>query len=161
MVTFLETQYEMALQRKETKEVLDDLTTRNQRMMLSVINMEVTADIKEQSDSLTESLRSIARNRMCQIAPLTFQQMDGLNTVLPIGPGRSTPSVPSPPNRWQYSCPSRSRRSRKKAACTLVRMPFPEIFCFATSRIYRTTQPLYLVFPAPVSPSSPRSRSSC
>ena len=86
MVTFLETQYEMALQRKETKEVLDNLTTRDQRMMLSVINMEVTADIKEQPDSLTESLRSIAQNRMCQIAPLTFQQMDGLNTVLPIGP---------------------------------------------------------------------------
>ena len=78
--------YEMELQRKETKEVLDDLTTRDQRMMLSVITMVVTADTKEQLDSLTESLRSIAQNRMCQIAPLTFQQMDGLNTVLPIGP---------------------------------------------------------------------------
>ena len=54
--------------------------------MILSFAMVVTADTKEQLDSLTESLRSIAQNRMCQIAPLTFQQMDGLNTVLPIGP---------------------------------------------------------------------------
>jgi hypothetical protein len=78
--------YDMELQRKETKEMLDDLTTRDQRMMLATISMVITADSKEQLDSLSDTLRTIAQNRMCQIVPLTFQQMDGLNTVLPIGP---------------------------------------------------------------------------
>ena len=78
--------YDMELQRKEAKEVLDDLTTRDQRLMFSVITMVITADTKERLDSLTETLRSIAQNRMCQMVPLTFQQLDGLTTVLPIGP---------------------------------------------------------------------------
>ena len=78
--------YDMELQRKEAKEVLDDLTTRDQRLMFAVITMLITADTKEQLDTLTESLRSIAQNRMCQMVPLTFQQLDGLATVLPIGP---------------------------------------------------------------------------
>ena len=78
--------YDLELQRKETTEMLDDLTTRDQRMMFASITMLITADTKEKLDTLTETLRSIAQNRMCQITPLTFQQMDGLNTVLPIGP---------------------------------------------------------------------------
>ena len=78
--------YDMELQRKETKEMLDDLTTRDQRMILATISMVITAASKEQLDSLSDTLRGIAQNRMCQIVPLTFQQMDGLNTVLPISP---------------------------------------------------------------------------
>lgn len=78
--------YDMELQRKEAKEFLDDLTTRDQRMMLAVITMVVTADSKEELENETEALMSIAQNRMCQIATLKYQQMDGLKTVLPIGP---------------------------------------------------------------------------
>ena len=51
--------YDMELQRKESKEFLDDLTTRDQRMMFAVITLAITADTKE--------------------------QLDGLNTALPIG----------------------------------------------------------------------------
>ena len=40
---------------------------------------------KEELERLTEAIYSFAQNRMCQIVPLTFQQMDGLNTVLPYG----------------------------------------------------------------------------
>ena len=78
--------YDMELQRKEAKEFLDDLTTRDQRMMLAVITMVITADSKEELDNETEALMNIAQNRMCQIAILKYQQMDGLKTVLPIGP---------------------------------------------------------------------------
>lgn len=80
--------YDMELQRKESKEFLDDLTTRDQRMMVAVITMVITADSKEQLDMDTEAILSAARKHMCQMAPLTFQQFDGLNTVLPIGPRR-------------------------------------------------------------------------
>ena len=38
--------YDMELQRKESKEFLDDLTTRDQRMMFAVITLAITADTK-------------------------------------------------------------------------------------------------------------------
>jgi type IV secretory pathway VirB4 component len=77
--------YDMELQRKESKEFLDDLTTRDQRMMFAVITMVITVDTKEQLESDTDVILSTARKHMCQMATLKYQQMDGLNTVLPIG----------------------------------------------------------------------------
>lgn len=77
--------YDMELQRKESKEFLDDLTTRDQRMMFAVLTMAITAETKEQLDADTETLLAISRQHMCQMAVLKFQQIDGLNTALPIG----------------------------------------------------------------------------
>lgn len=77
--------YDMELQRKESKEFLDDLTTRDQRMMFAVITMVITAETKEQLEADTETIFSTARKHMCQMATLKYQQLDGLNTVLPIG----------------------------------------------------------------------------
>lgn len=77
--------YDMELQRKESKEFLDDLTTRDQRMIFGILTMVITADTKEQLDMDTDAVLSTARKRMCQMAVLKYQQMDGLNTVLPIG----------------------------------------------------------------------------
>lgn len=77
--------YDMEQQRKEAKEFLDDLTTRDQRMMFAVLTMVLTADTKEQLDEDTEAIMAIARKNMCQMAVLKYQQIDGLNTVLPIG----------------------------------------------------------------------------
>ena len=80
--------YDMELQRKESKEFLDDLTTRDQRMMFAVITMVITADSKEHLDTDTETILATARKHMCQMAILKYQQLDGLNTVLPIGTRR-------------------------------------------------------------------------
>ena len=77
--------YDMEQQRNEIKEFLNDLTTRDQRMMFAVITLIHMADTKEQLDSDTETVLSVARKHMCQLAVLKFQQFDGLNTVLPIG----------------------------------------------------------------------------
>ncbi len=77
--------YDLEQQRNESKEFLDDLTTRDQRMFLSVLTMVHTADSKEQLDNDTESLLTTARKHLCQFAVLKFQQMDGLNTVMPHG----------------------------------------------------------------------------
>ena len=77
--------YDMELQRKESKEFLDDLTTRDQRMFFAVITMVITADTKEELDQDTETILSTARKHMCQMAVLKYQQLDGLNTALPIG----------------------------------------------------------------------------
>ena len=80
--------YDMELQRKEAKEFLDDLTTRDQRMMLGILTLVLTAETKEGLDADTETVLSIARKHMCQLAVLKYQQYDGLNTVLPIGTRR-------------------------------------------------------------------------
>ena len=77
--------YDMELQRSESKEFLDDLTTRDQRMMLAALTIVLTADTKEQLDNDTETLFSIGRQGLCQFATLKYQQIDGLNTVLPYG----------------------------------------------------------------------------
>lgn len=77
--------YDMEQQRKEAKEFLDDLTTRDQRMMFAVLTFVLTADSKEQLDIDTETIMTTARKHLCQMSPLNFQQMEGLNTALPIG----------------------------------------------------------------------------
>ena len=77
--------YDMEQQRKEMKEFLDDLTTRDQRMMFAVITFVHTADSKAQLDQDTEALLSVARKHLCQFGVLKFQQLDGLNTVMPFG----------------------------------------------------------------------------
>ena len=78
--------YDLEQQRKETKEFMDDLSNRDQRMMLATFTIMLTADTKEELDSMSDALISIGQNRLCQIAPLKFRQMDGMKTVLPIGP---------------------------------------------------------------------------
>ncbi len=77
--------YDMEQQRKESKEFLDDLTTRDQRMMFANLTLVITADTKEQLEADTEMVLIIARKHLCQIVPLNYQQMNGLNTALPIG----------------------------------------------------------------------------
>ena len=73
--------YDMELQRKETKEMLDDLTTRDQRMMFGILTMVHLADSKKQLDSDTELLLSVARKHLCQMSTLKWQQVDGLNKM--------------------------------------------------------------------------------
>ena len=77
--------YDMELQRKETKEMLEDLTTRDQRMMFGLLTMVHMAETKEQLDSDTETLFSVARKHLCQLSTLKWQQADALDTVLPYG----------------------------------------------------------------------------
>jgi len=77
--------YDLEQQRKETREMLDDLTTRDQRMLFAVVTLAHLANTKEQLDSDTETLQSVARKHLCQLTPLNWQQADGLNTALPYG----------------------------------------------------------------------------
>ena len=77
--------YDLEQQRKETREMLDDLTTRDQRMLFAVVTLVHLADSKEELDSDTETLRSTARKHLCQLSTLNWQQADGLVTALPLG----------------------------------------------------------------------------
>ena len=77
--------YELEQVRAETKEYLDDLTARDQRMISVVVTLVHIADTLEQLDADTEALIAIGREKLCQFSVLRYQQEDGLNTVLPYG----------------------------------------------------------------------------
>ena len=77
--------YDMEQQRKESKEFLDDLTTRDQRMMFAVVTIVHTADSKKQLDNDTEEILTTARKHLCQMTTLRYQQLDGLQTAVPFG----------------------------------------------------------------------------
>ena len=80
-----EVPYELELMRAEAREYMDDLTNRDQRMMFATLTLVHLADSKKQLDEDTETILSIGRKHLCQIAVLRYQQEDGLNTVLPYG----------------------------------------------------------------------------
>lgn len=75
--------YDMEQQRKELREFLDDLTTKDQRMSFVILTLVLTADSLEELNRDTESVMSSLRGN--QMSILNFQQMDGLNTALPYG----------------------------------------------------------------------------
>ncbi len=77
--------YDMEQQRRETKEYMDDLTGRDQRMMLAVLTLIHLADTKEQLDADTDALLKVGADHVCQMAVMRYQQLDGMNTALPIG----------------------------------------------------------------------------
>ena len=77
--------YDLEQQRRETREFLDDLTTRDQRMMFAVLTLVHTADSKKQLDNDTEEILTIVRKKLCQMAILRYQQLDGLKTAMPFG----------------------------------------------------------------------------
>lgn len=77
--------YELEQMRKETREFLEDLTARDQRMMFVVVTLTHLAEDAEQLEQDTETLQRIGRERGCYFDVLHYQQEDGLNTVLPYG----------------------------------------------------------------------------
>ena len=77
--------YDLEQMRKETREFLDDLTARDQRMMYALVTLTHLADNEEQLEQDTEALSAIGRSHGCQFATMKYQQEDALNTVLPYG----------------------------------------------------------------------------
>lgn len=73
---------------EESKEFLNDITTRDQRMFLCIIGIVHISDFLEKLNRDTESIISIGNKHLCQIGVLKYQQLDGLNTLLPYGINR-------------------------------------------------------------------------
>ena len=55
------------------------------RCWFAVVTLVHLADSKEELDSDTETLQSIARKHLCQLSTLNWQQAEGLVTALPLG----------------------------------------------------------------------------
>lgn len=77
--------YEMELMRAESKEFLDDITARDERMMFALLTVVHIADDIDGLNADTEALISTAKISFCNMSTLRWQQESGLNTVLPYG----------------------------------------------------------------------------
>lgn len=77
--------YIKKVQNEKIEGVMDDVRENDQNLFYVGVNMVIMADTKEELDSITETLRNMGNGRMCQIEPHHYQQMEALNTVLPVG----------------------------------------------------------------------------
>lgn len=77
--------YDLEKQREESRDFLEDLVARDQRMFFGTLTIVHIADTKEELDNDTETLKSIAGQHRCQLGILRYQQCDGLSTVMPSG----------------------------------------------------------------------------
>lgn len=76
--------YDLAQQRAEIHEFLDDLTTRDQKMFSVIMTVMLTADTLEQLNADTKAIKIVAAERI-QLGVLRYQQLEGFNATLPIG----------------------------------------------------------------------------
>ena len=76
--------YSYNQQREVTKKFLDDLTVNDQKFFLTTTTIVHLANSLEELDNDTEIIISMGR-KDAQISTINFQQLDGLNTTLPIG----------------------------------------------------------------------------
>jgi hypothetical protein len=91
--------YDMEQQRKETQEFLDDLTTRDQRMMFGILTVVHLADSKEQ---LEATYRSVALHRpqaWCQFSTGPIRVWDGSTPCFPRSTEDDARSAPLPTER--------------------------------------------------------------
>lgn len=77
--------YIKKVQKEKIEGVMDDVRENDQNLFYVGVDMVIMADTKEELDSTTETLRNMGNGRMCQIEPHYYQQMEALNTVLPVG----------------------------------------------------------------------------
>lgn len=82
---FASVPFDMEQQEQEARDFLNDLMTRDQRMFLGLITVVFIADTEKELENTTEAILTTARKNLCQFGILRFQQLDGLNTTLPIG----------------------------------------------------------------------------
>lgn len=77
--------YDLKKQQDDGKEMMDDITKRDQQLFEAVWTIAIAADSKEQLDADTETLKQVASKNSMQLGILYWQQIDGLNSALPYG----------------------------------------------------------------------------
>ena len=70
---------------EETGELLEDMTSRNQKMFLVTITLNVFARSKEELDDYTKSINTVVNKYLCTLRTFSFMQEAGFNSCLPIG----------------------------------------------------------------------------
>lgn len=64
----------------------EDVLEHNQKIFLSNVTAVILADTMEKLEEYTENFKETANECGCEFSVLAFQQLPGLNTVLPYGP---------------------------------------------------------------------------
>ena len=75
---------ELSNAQDEANRVMEDITTRNQKMFLVSLTCVVFADDIEELKKLTDTLQTVVSKHLCQLKTLSFQQEYGFNTTLPL-----------------------------------------------------------------------------
>lgn len=75
---------ELQKAQEEANELLQDLTSKNQKMFLLTLVIVHFADSLDELRSNTETIQSTARRYMCQLRVLHWQQENGLTSALPL-----------------------------------------------------------------------------
>lgn len=70
---------------QEGQRLMQDITSRNQKMFLTSLAIAVFGDSKEDLDDKTAMIVSIGSKHLCNIRKLMYQQEVGLTTALPLG----------------------------------------------------------------------------
>ena len=70
---------------EETGHLLDDMTSRNQKIFLVTVTITHFADSKEDLDEGTKSLNTIVNKYLCSLKVFQYMQEAGFNTSLPLG----------------------------------------------------------------------------
>ncbi len=75
---------ELMRAQKEADDLMEDITSRNQKLFLVTVVIAVFGDSLEEIDEYTETISTIASRHLCQTKSLNHQQEYGLTTVLPL-----------------------------------------------------------------------------
>ena len=82
--------YELTTRKQEIQEMMNDLTSRDERMMLANMTLVHIADTKKELEADTALLRDTCRSILVDLSTiyLPSRQMDGLITAMPFGINR-------------------------------------------------------------------------
>ena len=70
---------------EEAMGLLEDMTSRNQKMFFLSMAITVFADNKEELDRITQTVLVTAQKHLCSLKKLSYQQEQGMATSLPLG----------------------------------------------------------------------------
>lgn len=76
---------ELLKAQNEAQELLNDVTTRNQSLILTTFVFSIFGDTLEEVNKSIVELKTVIGKHMCQIKELSFQQEAGFNSALPLG----------------------------------------------------------------------------
>lgn len=77
--------YTKKVQKEKIEGLMDDVRENDQNLFYVSLNMIIMSDTKEELDSITETIKNIGNGQMCQIETHYYQQMEAMNTILPVG----------------------------------------------------------------------------
>ena len=74
----------LALSQKQTRDLIDDVMGRDQKLYYLTFTVTIFAETKEELEENTKMVLAVANTHLCPIKTLDFQQEQGFNSSLPL-----------------------------------------------------------------------------